>query len=190
MELLTRRNGKGVRLRQTWKVLKRFGVSLELFSERIELREGEIEALKLNQEIGEGKKGDIMKSERMKNIADVLEEMDALIDTHFDEFSETKSSRFLEKVIDSQGVIETAFFKKTWRTLNCTPKNNEGDRGKSWNPPLCQQEERDDHKEDYGDEELVQQDRAATQCQAQCELLQKSGWRDQCPPLYYGEYPP
>ena len=28
----------------------------------------------------------------------------------------------LEKVIDNQSVIETNLFKKTWRSLNCSPK--------------------------------------------------------------------
>ena len=40
----------------------------------------------------------------------------------FKEFSETKSSLFLKGVISNQMVIEVRLFKKTWRTLNCTPK--------------------------------------------------------------------
>ena len=60
---------------------------------------------------------------RRKSIADVLEEVEVLVDTHFfNEFSETKSSLFLKRVIASQGSIDMSLFKKTWRTLNCTPK--------------------------------------------------------------------
>ena len=46
-----------------------------------------------------------------------------LIDTHFfNEFTGTKSSTFLKKVITNQSVIDVRLFKRTWRTLNCTPK--------------------------------------------------------------------
>ena len=62
---------------------------------------------------------------KMKNIAEVLEEVEVLIDTHFfNDFSETKSSQFLKKVIAHQGWIETRLFKKAWRSLNCTPKTS------------------------------------------------------------------
>ena len=53
----------------------------------------------------------------------MLEEVGVLIDTHFfNEFWETKSSLFLKKVIAHQRLIDVNLFKKTWRTLNCTPK--------------------------------------------------------------------
>ena len=59
----------------------------------------------------------------MKSIAEVLEEVEVLIDTHFfNQFSETKSSLFLKRVLANQSAIETKLFKRTWRTLNCTPK--------------------------------------------------------------------
>ena len=59
----------------------------------------------------------------MKSIAEVLEEVEVLIDTHFfNEFSETKSSMVLKKIIANQNVIDTTLLKKTWRKLNCTPK--------------------------------------------------------------------
>ena len=59
----------------------------------------------------------------MKSIAEVLEEVDVLIDTHFfDEFRGTKSSTFLKKIIDNRGSIDMSLLKKSWRSLNCTPK--------------------------------------------------------------------
>ena len=64
-----------------------------------------------------------MKAMRTKSIAEVLEDVEAPIDTHFfNEFWETKSSPFLKKVLANQGVIETRLFKKAWRSLNCSPK--------------------------------------------------------------------
>ena len=64
-----------------------------------------------------------LKAVKMKSIAEVLEEVQVLIDTHFfDEFSKTKSSMCLKRVIENQSVIEMRLFKKTWRTLHCTPK--------------------------------------------------------------------
>ena len=54
---------------------------------------------------------------------DVLEEEEVLIDTHFfNETWETKSSLFLKKVIANQSATDMSLLKKTWRTLNCTPK--------------------------------------------------------------------
>ena len=59
----------------------------------------------------------------MKSIEEVVEEVEGLIDTHFfNEFSETKSSQFLKKVISHQSTIEMRLLKKTWRTVNCSPK--------------------------------------------------------------------
>ena len=46
MEELTKRNGKGVWLREIEKGLRRFGASLEWFMERIQMRDEEIEALR------------------------------------------------------------------------------------------------------------------------------------------------
>ena len=59
----------------------------------------------------------------MKSVAEVFEEVEELIDTHFfNEFYETKSSSFLKRVVENQGWIEMRLLKRTWRTLNCTPK--------------------------------------------------------------------
>ena len=53
----------------------------------------------------------------------MLEEVEVLIDTHFfNEFYDTKSSIFLKSVIENQCWIEMRLFKRTWRSLNCTPK--------------------------------------------------------------------
>ena len=58
----------------------------------------------------------------MKSI-EALEEVEVLIDTHFlDEFYDKKSSLFLKSVLETQGSIETRLFKRTWRSLNCSPK--------------------------------------------------------------------
>ena len=62
----------------------------------------------------------MLRAKRIKSIEDVLEEEVVLIDTHFfNEFSETKSSQFLKKVIAHQSTIEMRLLKKTWRTINC-----------------------------------------------------------------------
>ena len=59
----------------------------------------------------------------MNSIDDVLEEVETLIDMHFDnDFSDTKSPMFMKKVISNQSVIDTRLFKRIWRTLNCFPK--------------------------------------------------------------------
>ena len=64
----------------------------------------------------------LLRAKRMKSIEEVLEEVSVLIDTHFfNEFTGTKSSTFLN-IITNQNVIEVRLFRKTWRTLNCTPK--------------------------------------------------------------------
>ena len=65
----------------------------------------------------------LLRSKRAKRIADVLEEVDVLIDAHFfNEFRETKSSLFLKKVIKNRNAIDTSLFKRTRRTPNCSPK--------------------------------------------------------------------
>ena len=91
--------------------------------ERIALRDEEIKEIKRKSEIGEREKGVVLRAKRVKSIADVLEEVAVVVDAHFfNAFSETKSSQFLKKVITNQNAIETNILKKTWRTLNCTPK--------------------------------------------------------------------
>ena len=46
MEELTKRNGKGVWVREIEKALKRFGASLEWLMERISLREEEMDIIR------------------------------------------------------------------------------------------------------------------------------------------------
>ena len=87
------------------------------------MREGDIELIEHDREIEESEKTAILRAKRMKSIADVLEEVEVLIDTHFfNELSEKKSSMFLKKIIANHNVIDTTLLKKTGRTLNCTPK--------------------------------------------------------------------
>ena len=120
---MTKKNGKGIWMREIEKVMKRFGASLEWLLERIGMRDEEIEKIEHDEEIEASEKTVSIKAKRMKSIADVLEEVEVLIDTHFfNEFSETKSSMFLKKIIANQNVIEMTLLKRTWRTLNCTPK--------------------------------------------------------------------
>ena len=60
--------------------------------DRIQTRDDEIEALRQNGEIEERERDNILRTKRAKSIADVLEEVEVLIDTHFfNEFYETKS---------------------------------------------------------------------------------------------------
>ena len=123
MEELTKRNGKGVWLREIDKGLKRFNASLEWLLERISLRDEELEVLRQNMDMDQREKDAILGAKRMKCIAEVLEEMDTLIDIHFySEFSKTQSSLFLKRVRENQNAIDVGTLKKTWRTLNCSPK--------------------------------------------------------------------
>ena len=123
MEELTKKNGKGVWMREIEKALRRFDASLEWLMERIAMRDEEIEEMKKNGGIEVSEREQMIRAKRMKSIHEVLEEVGVLIDTHFfNEFAETKSSMFLKKVIAHQRLIDVNLFKKTWRTLNCTPK--------------------------------------------------------------------
>ena len=123
IEELTKRNGKGMWLREIEKALKRFDASLEWLTERITMREEEMEKANNDEELNERERSQILQAKRTKSIGDVLEDVEVLIDTHFfNEFSEAKSSLFLKKVISHQNSIDTRLFKKTWRTLNCSPK--------------------------------------------------------------------
>ena len=123
MEELTKRNGKGAWLREIEKVLRRFDASLEWLMGRIGVREGEIESTRKSGEMSEREKNQVLLAKKMKSIEDVLEEVEILIDAYFfNQFSGTKSSSFLKKVIENQRMIEVGLFKKTWRTLNCSPK--------------------------------------------------------------------
>ena len=112
-------------MREIEKGLKRFDASLEWFMGRISLREQEMEEIRSNGEMDEREKDRIVRAKRAKSIQDVLEEVEVLIDVHFyDEFSATKSSLFLKKIVSNQGSVEISLFKKTWRTLNCSPKTS------------------------------------------------------------------
>ena len=123
MEELTKKNGKGVWMREIEKVLKRFDAPLEWFMERIETREEEMEVIRKNGEIEEGEKIQMLRVKKTKNIQEVLEEVEVLIDTHFFNcFRETKSSTFLKKVFENQKCLDMRLLKKTWRSLNCSPR--------------------------------------------------------------------
>ena len=71
----------------------------------------------------EREKGLVLRAKKAKSIADVVEEVEVLIDMHhFNAFWETKSSLFLKRIIANQSAIEINLLKKVWRTLNCTTK--------------------------------------------------------------------
>ena len=71
----------------------------------------------------EREKNKILVSKRANSIGEVLEDVEVLIDAHFfDQFTETKSSMFLKKVLANQRMIGVGLFNKTWRTLNCYQK--------------------------------------------------------------------
>ena len=73
-------------------MFKRFDASFEWLTERIGLRYEEIEKIRGDREIEEREKTEVLRSQRMKSLAEFLEEVEVLIDTHFfNEFSETKS---------------------------------------------------------------------------------------------------
>ena len=82
-----------------------------------------MEKIRSDGEMDERVKTEMMKTRRMKSIAEVMEEVEVLIDMYyFNEFSQTKSSLFLKKVMEKQGAIEMNIFKRARRTLNCSPK--------------------------------------------------------------------
>ena len=82
-----------------------------------------MEEIRRNVEIDDREKGQMLHARRMRSIDGVLEEVEVLIDTHsFNEFSKTKSSAFLTKVMASQNANDVKSFKKIWRSLNCAPK--------------------------------------------------------------------
>ena len=123
MEELTKRNNKGIWMREIEKALKRFDASLQWLLERITIREDEIDAIRRNGDIDDQEKNQVLRAKRMRSIEDVLDEVEVLIDAyHFNEFTKTKSSSFLKIVIQNQRTIDVGLFKKTWRTLNCSPK--------------------------------------------------------------------
>lgn len=139
-------------------------------SERIALRDEDIERINGDAHIEERVKNEKMKAMRMESIAEVLEEAEVIVDTHFfNEFSETKSSMFLKRVISNQGSVEMRLLKKTWRTLNCSPKTMKIIREIQENL-LCVGKRTDNEEEDRV-EMLVQQIGAAAQRQSYHKLL-------------------
>ena len=83
------------------------------------IRDEEIELVNGNGEMDEREKDQILRVKMMKSSADILEEVEVLIDTHFfNDFCQTKSSMFLKRVIENQSAIEMTILKRTWRTLN------------------------------------------------------------------------
>ena len=104
-------------------MLKRFDASLEWLVERNDMRDEEIKAINENGEMEADEKAKILRAKRMGSLAEMLEEVSVLIDTHFfNEFTETKSSAFPKNAIANHNTIDLNLFKRTWRTLNCTPK--------------------------------------------------------------------
>ena len=97
MEELTKRNGKGVWLREIEKALKRFDASLEWLMGRIGQCEEEIDKIR-REEIEERERSQKLQAVKMKSINEVLEDVRVMIDIHyFEEFSRTKSSICLKK---------------------------------------------------------------------------------------------
>ena len=82
-----------------------------------------MDGIRADTKMEEREKSETLNAWRTKNIKGVVEEVEVLIDTHFfNEFSETKSSLILKKVIAYQSAIVLRLFRKTWRSLNCSPK--------------------------------------------------------------------
>ena len=117
MEELTKRNGRGVWMKDIEKALKRFGASLEWLTERIDQIDGEMDSIRQNGEMGKLETIISLRTNKARSIEEVLEEAEVLIDAHlFNEFSGTKSSQFLKRIITSQSTIEMSILKKAWRT--------------------------------------------------------------------------
>ena len=182
MEELTKRHGKGIWLREIEKVLRRFDASLEWLMERISHRDEEMDRIRADTKMEEREKSLTLKAWRTKSIAEVLEEVEVLIDTHFfNEFSETKSWGFLKKVIAHQSAIDLRLFRKTWRTLNCSPKTMKVIREIQENL-LCMGKRKELNTKKRVDEVLVQQGWVAPERKAHRQLLQESERREQRPP--------
>ena len=67
MEELTKRNGKGVWMREIEKVLKRFGASLEWLMERVGIHEEEIEKIRTDDEMEGRVKSEVEGDENEKH---------------------------------------------------------------------------------------------------------------------------
>ena len=82
--------------------------------ERMAQRDGEMDSIRESGEMEEGEKGLVLRSMKAKSIADVLEEVEVLIDMHhFNAFWETKSSLFLKRIIASHNSIDKNLLKKS-----------------------------------------------------------------------------
>ena len=68
-------------MREIEKVLRRFDASIEWLSERIAQRDEEIERIKGDAQMEGREKSEKLKAMKMKSIADVLEEVEVLVDT-------------------------------------------------------------------------------------------------------------
>ena len=83
MEELTKRNGKGVRMREIENALKRFGASIEWLTERMGQRDGEMDSIRETREMEEREKGPGFRAMKAKHVVEVLDEVEVLIDVHF-----------------------------------------------------------------------------------------------------------
>ena len=83
--------------------MKRFDASLELLMERIAARDEEMDSLREKEEMYDREKNQMLQAKKIKSIAHVLEEVEAVIDVHFfDEFSKTKSSTFPKRSLQTR----------------------------------------------------------------------------------------
>ena len=90
MEEIAKRNGKWLWMREIEKVLRRFDTSLEWLTGIIAPRDEEIESVRWNEEMDERDKNQMLRAKKMKSIADVLEDVEVVMDMHFFvEFSQT-----------------------------------------------------------------------------------------------------
>ena len=79
------------------------------------MRDEEMKTILENREMESDENAKMVRAKRMGSIEEVVEEVGVLIDTHFNEFTETKSSQFLKKVFENQSSIDMRHFTRTWR---------------------------------------------------------------------------
>ena len=88
-------------------------------------------------------KRQILGAKGLKNIADVLEEVEILIDTHFfNEFCETKSSLFLKRALENQKYIDMPPPQEDIEDIELYSQDNESYPGDPREPPLHRQEKK------------------------------------------------
>ena len=73
IEELTNRNCRGVWTREIEKVLNRHDMSLELFLERVNKRDEEIQKQRLDKEIQKSEEDQLIRAKRAKSIEEVME---------------------------------------------------------------------------------------------------------------------